>query len=168
MYHRYNLEIRLINLDETAIATQNSHTLNSKTIMITISKNSVKKIQKNAVESFCPTSRTDWRKWLQKNHQSMQSVWLVCHKKKSTLPTISWSDLVDEALCFGWIDSIRKTLDEEKFIQFFSKRKPHGTWSKVNKEKINENFILTDNDLINNQFVLLQSGKKNYFVIRVV
>lgn len=52
------------------------------------------------------------------------------------MPSISWSDAVDEALCFGWIDSVRKTIDEEKFVQFFGKRKPRGTWSKVNKEKV--------------------------------
>ncbi|WP_462255436.1 YdeI/OmpD-associated family protein [Ferruginibacter sp.] len=95
-------------------------------------------MQKNEIETFCPTSQKDWRKWLQKNHASKQAVWLICYKKKYKIPTVVWSDAVDEALCFGWIDSIRKTLDEEKFIQFFSKRKPNGTWSKVNKEKINQ------------------------------
>lgn len=52
------------------------------------------------------------------------------------MPTLSWSEAVDEALCFGWIDSTRKTIDEEKFIQFFSKRKPNSVWSKINKEKV--------------------------------
>ena len=95
-------------------------------------------MEKVEIESVCPTSRGQWRKWLQKNHGKKQSVWLVCYKKQSGTPTISWSDAVNEALCFGWIDSIRKTIDEERFIQFFSKRKPLSTWSKVNKEKINQ------------------------------
>ncbi len=90
------------------------------------------------IEQFYPTSRKDWRRWLKTNHRSKQSVWLVCYKKKSNTPTISWSHAVDEALCFGWIDSVRKSIDDEKFIQFFSKRKPNGTWSKVNKEKIKQ------------------------------
>lgn len=90
------------------------------------------------IETFCPTSRQEWRQWLQENHSSKSSVWLVQYKKKSARPSISWNEAVDEALCFGWIDSIRKTLDEEKFIQFFSKRKPNGTWSKVNKEKMTQ------------------------------
>lgn len=93
---------------------------------------------KESIDTFYPTSQQAWRQWLQENHRSKQSVWLVCYKKKSNIPSISWSDAVDEALCFGWIDSVRKTIDDEKFIQFFSKRKPKGTWSKVNKEKIKQ------------------------------
>jgi uncharacterized protein YdeI (YjbR/CyaY-like superfamily) len=93
---------------------------------------------KEEIETFCPASRNDWRKWLKKNHQSKQSVWLMCYKKKSNVPSISWSDAVDEALCFGWIDSVRKTIDDERFIQFYGKRKPRGTWSKINKEKVKQ------------------------------
>ncbi|MDR6919575.1 YdeI/OmpD-associated family protein [Chryseobacterium sp. 2987] len=81
-------------------------------------------------------TKTEWRQWLQENHQTEQSIWLVCNTKKSSLPTISWSELVDEALCFGWIDSTRKTIDESSFVQLFSKRKPNSTWSKINKGKI--------------------------------
>ena len=92
------------------------------------------------IETFSPTSRQDWRQWLEANHRSKPAVWLVQYKKNAKMPTISWSEAVDEALCFGWIDSVRKSLDEEKFIQFFSKRKPRSTWSKVNKEKI-QRFI---------------------------
>jgi uncharacterized protein YdeI (YjbR/CyaY-like superfamily) len=93
-------------------------------------------MQQNNIPSFCPANRQEWRQWLKKNHSKQQAVWLVHHKKKTGIATITWSEAVDEALCFGWIDSIRKTIDEEKFIQFFSKRKPTGTWSKINKEKI--------------------------------
>jgi uncharacterized protein YdeI (YjbR/CyaY-like superfamily) len=95
-------------------------------------------MEKKEIETFCPTSRQQWRQWLEENYRSKQAVWLVHYKKKSGVPTISWSEAVDEALCFGWIDSVRKTLDSETFVQFFSKRKPNGTWSKVNKEKIRQ------------------------------
>ena len=95
-------------------------------------------MQQKEIETFYPTSQQQWRQWLEENHRSKQAVWLVHYKKKSGVPTISWSEAVDEALCFGWIDSVRKTLDNETFIQFFSKRKPNGTWSKVNKEKIRQ------------------------------
>lgn len=91
---------------------------------------------KTQVKIFCPTSRTAWRKWLKQNHNSKPSVWLVYYKQKSDIPSISWGEAVDEALCFGWIDSKRITLDDDKFMQFFSKRKPNGTWSKINKVKI--------------------------------
>jgi uncharacterized protein YdeI (YjbR/CyaY-like superfamily) len=85
---------------------------------------------------FYPASRKQWRTWLQKNHTKKQSVWLVCYKIKSGRPSITWSDAVDEALCFGWIDSTRKSVNDEMFVQFFSKRKPSSTWSKINKAKI--------------------------------
>src|SRR5687768_8946652 len=88
------------------------------------------------IESFSPTSRAQWRKWLQKNHDKKDAVWLICYKKDSDKPAIPWSDFVDEGLCFGWIDSIRKSIDDEKFMQRFSKRKPNSTWSKINKEKV--------------------------------
>ena len=60
------------------------------------------------------------------------------YKKDTGVPTVSWSNAVDEALCFGWIDSIRKSLDDEKFIQYYSKRKPKSIWSKINKEKVKQ------------------------------
>ena len=88
------------------------------------------------IETFCPTSQREWRQWLMRNHSSKQSVWLVLYKKESGKPTIGWSQAVDEALCFGWVDSKRKPIDGEKFIQFFSRRKSKGTWSKINKEKV--------------------------------
>lgn len=116
-------------------------------------------MQKKEVEIFCPTSQTEWRKWLEENHNSKQSVWLVCYKKKSNKPTIEWSNTVDEALCFGWIDSKRKPIDDEKFIQFFSKRKPKGTWSKVNKEKIKQ---LIDNGLMKKEGLkIIETAKRN-------
>lgn len=88
------------------------------------------------IETFCPANRKEWRRWLQKNHQAKDSVWLVCFKNSANKPTISWAESVEEALCFGWIDSIRKTLDGESFTQFFSKRKPKSGWSKINKAKV--------------------------------
>ena len=54
------------------------------------------------------------------------------------MPTVSWSHAVEEALCFGWIDSLKKTLDDERFIQYYSKRKPKSVWSKINKEKVKQ------------------------------
>lgn len=88
------------------------------------------------IATFCPASRQDWRQWLKENHHVKQSVWLVYYKKKCNVPTITYSDAVDESLCFGWIDSTRKSLDNETFIQFFCKRKPNSVWSKINKGKV--------------------------------
>lgn len=88
------------------------------------------------IESYCPSDQQEWRNWLQKNHIEQQSVWLILYKTNSTKFNLSWSDAVDEALCFGWIDSTRRPIDEEKFIQFYSRRKPKSNWSRINKEKI--------------------------------
>ncbi|GAB3171566.1 YdeI/OmpD-associated family protein [Telluribacter humicola] len=93
-------------------------------------------MQNKEIETFCPTSRHDWRQWLEENHRSKQSIWLIFFKAKSGVPTLSWSEAVDEALCFGWIDSTRRSIDNEKFLQFFCWRKPKSGWSKVNKEKV--------------------------------
>jgi len=87
-------------------------------------------------DTFYPKSRKAWRQWLAKNHKKKQSIWLICYRQKSNVPTITWSDAVDEALCFGWIDSTRKPIDDEKFMQYFSKRKVKSVWSKINKDKI--------------------------------
>lgn len=89
----------------------------------------------NDTQTYCPASKQAWRQWLTDHHALQQAVWLIMYKKETGVPTISWSEAVEEALCFGWIDGKRKPLDEGKFIQFFSRRKPKGTWSKVNKEK---------------------------------
>jgi uncharacterized protein YdeI (YjbR/CyaY-like superfamily) len=87
-------------------------------------------------ETFYPKNRKEWREWLQENHDKKQSVWLIYNKKKSNVPTLIYSEAVDEALCFGWIDSKAKPIDQHTFMQFFSKRKEKSVWSKVNKEKI--------------------------------
>ncbi len=94
--------------------------------------------QEKEVEMFYLATPQEWRLWLQENHRSKQSVWLIHYNKKSGIPTISWSDAVDEALCFGWIDSTRKTLDHERYIQFFCKRKSKSVWSKINKAKVEQ------------------------------
>ena len=70
------------------------------------------------------------------NHNKKEAVWLVFYKIKSQNHNLSWSESVDEALCFGWIDSTKKTIDNEKFKQYFSKRKAKSNWSKINKDKV--------------------------------
>ncbi len=85
-------------------------------------------------EIFYPTNLNDWRNWLEKNHLSKESVWVVLYTKASDKSSITWRDAVDVALCFGWIDSKKIKIDSESSHQFFSKRKAKSTWSKINKE----------------------------------
>lgn len=87
------------------------------------------------------------------------SVWLVLYKKESGMPTIAWDEAVEEALCFGWIDSKRKPVDENKFIQFFSKRKVNGTWSKVNKEKVRQ--LIANGRMTKAGLLSIKTAKKN-------
>lgn len=83
-----------------------------------------------------PTSRQHWRDWLAANHASAGSVWLVLPKKGSGLPGPSLAEAVDEALCFGWIDSLPRKLDDKRSLLLMSRRKPGSNWSAVNKAKI--------------------------------
>jgi uncharacterized protein YdeI (YjbR/CyaY-like superfamily) len=116
-------------------------------------------MKEDDIESICPTNRQQWRNWLQKNHDKKQSVWLIYYKKKSNKPTVSWSDAVNEALCFGWIDSQKKSIDEEKFKQRFSRRKTNSTWSKVNKQKIK---LLTEEGLMTKAGLrMIEAAKQN-------
>ena len=90
----------------------------------------------NEANSFCPSNRLAWRDWLKQNHEKESAVWLIIYKKGSELPNLSWSEAVDEALCFGWIDSTKRPIDSEKYKQYFTKRKAKSPWSKINKEKV--------------------------------
>jgi uncharacterized protein YdeI (YjbR/CyaY-like superfamily) len=111
------------------------------------------------IETFYPKSRQEWRKWLQHNHYKKLSVWLIYYKKNSNAPTVTYSEAVDEALCFGWIDSKSKPLDEHKYMQFFSRRKEKSVWSKVNKEKIER---LTKEGLMTKSgFEIIEKAKQN-------
>lgn len=114
---------------------------------------------KKEIETYCPKSRADWRKWLEKNHQSKHSIWLVYFKSSTKVPSVSWSEAVDEALCFGWIDSTKKTIDKERYMQYFSKRKSNSTWSKINKEKIAK--LIQDNLMRKAGFDSIETAKQN-------
>ena len=81
-------------------------------------------------------NRTEWRSWLKKNHKSAKEIWLVYYKKNSGKPRIPYNDAVEEALCFGWIDSILKSIDEQRFVQRFTPRKPKAQWSATNIERL--------------------------------
>jgi uncharacterized protein YdeI (YjbR/CyaY-like superfamily) len=92
----------------------------------------------NQLESFHAQNRKEWREWLEKNHQISGGVWLVYYKVKSGKSSVKYSEAVKEALCFGWIDSKVKSLDEERYMQIFTPRKPKSVWSKLNKQYIEE------------------------------
>jgi len=82
------------------------------------------------------TNPKDWRDWLKKNYKTEKEIWLVYYKKGTGKPRIEYNDAVEEALCFGWIDSIVKALDEERTAQRFSPRKPKTKYSQANIERL--------------------------------
>jgi uncharacterized protein YdeI (YjbR/CyaY-like superfamily) len=84
---------------------------------------------------YVPT-REAWRKWLQKNSEKEQEIWLIYYKKHTGKPSIPYEDAVEEALCFGWIDSLIRRIDEERYMQKYTPRKPKSTWSKHNVRRV--------------------------------
>jgi len=116
-------------------------------------------MSKQEIEHFYPMTKEHWRKWLEENHIRGDAVWVVFYNKKSTKPTISWSDAVDEALCFGWIDSKAVTIDIESHKHYFCKRKPNSTWSKVNKEKLKQ--LIAANKMTDAGLACIEIAKQN-------
>jgi uncharacterized protein YdeI (YjbR/CyaY-like superfamily) len=93
------------------------------------------------------SDRKNWRAWLEENHSTENEVWLIYFKKHTGKPGISYEEAVEEALCFGWIDSIVRKIDAERYCQKFSPRRENSNWSRLNKkriEKLIENGRMTE------------------------
>ncbi|MBN1159625.1 MAG: YdeI/OmpD-associated family protein [Candidatus Diapherotrites archaeon] len=88
------------------------------------------------IKTLYVTNRKEWRKWLEKNFDKERDIWLIYPKKSSGKKRIIYNDAVEEALCFGWIDSTVKSFDEDHSIQRFSPRNPKSSYSQLNKERI--------------------------------
>lgn len=86
--------------------------------------------------SFHALMRAEWRAWLSEHHERKEGVWLITYKKATGKPTVDYDAAVEEALCFGWIDSKGNKLDEERTMLWFAPRKAKTGWSKPNKERI--------------------------------
>jgi uncharacterized protein YdeI (YjbR/CyaY-like superfamily) len=113
----------------------------------------------NGIQTFHATSRKKWRQWLEKNHEKEKSVWLIIYKKDSEVSSVYYPEAVDEALCFGWIDSKPNKRDEHSYYQFFAKRNPKSNWSRVNKEKVAK---LTEQGLIAPAgYAMIELAKQN-------
>src|SRR5499427_9859682 len=80
---------------------------------------------------FFPTL-ADWRAWLEKHHANTEEFWVGFYKRDSGRPSITWPESVDGALCFGWIDGVRQSIDERRYRIRFTPRKPTSTWSRIN------------------------------------
>ena len=85
---------------------------------------------------FTPRSRSAWRRWLSANHDRVDQVGVVFYKKHVGKPTLSYNDAVEEALCFGWIDGVKKRIDDERYMHRFTPRKPRSRWSETNRKRV--------------------------------
>ena len=104
-------------------------------------------------------NRIHWREWLLENHEQSENLWVQFYKVSSPEPSMRWEEAVQEALCFGWIDGRKKTLDNKSYIQLFSKRKAKSTWSRINKVSV-ENLIASG-QMTEAGLAVIERAKKN-------
>lgn len=88
--------------------------------------------------TFQPKTKADWRDWLHQNHTQESEIWVVLYKKSTGKQTVTLEDVVDEALCFGWIDNMEKRIDEESYVLRLTPRKNKRQWSEINKRRYNK------------------------------
>lgn len=93
------------------------------------------------LNSIHPMSRAEWRDWLAQNHTRKEGIWLIGYKKGTGKPRFEYDEAVEEALCFGWIDSKPNKLDEERSMLWFAPRKAGTGWSKLNKDRVEKLMV---------------------------
>jgi len=90
------------------------------------------------MKTFDARTRDEWRKWLARHHDSESEVWLIFHKRHTGRTSVAYKDALDEALCYGWIDSLVKRLNDDQYARKFTPRKPTSNWSSINVRRYNE------------------------------
>lgn len=93
-------------------------------------------MSRQTASEYLPPTLLDWRNWLTENHASVKGLWVVFGKKGSGVESITLPEAIDEAVCFGWIDSVINSIDEKHYKIYFSPRSPKSNWSGVNKRKV--------------------------------
>lgn len=110
--------------------------------------------------------RSEWRSWLEKNHASSDGIWFVYYKGHTGQPSVSYEDSVDEALCFGWIDSIIRKIDDDKYARKFTARKTDSKWSETNKKRVNK--LIKSGQMTDAGMIKINAAKKNGKWIEVI
>lgn len=90
---------------------------------------------KEGIRTLHDSSSDEWRKWLEKNCQTEKAIWLIVYHKKSKVQSVHWHDAIENALCYGWVDSKAKSRDKESCFLKFTPRNPKSKWGKRNKER---------------------------------
>ena len=106
------------------------------------------------------TDRSHWRDWLAENHDKEEKgIWLIFYKKNTNMPTLEYEQAIEEALCFGWIDSIIKKIDEEKYARKFTPRKAGSVWSELNKKRADK--MIKQGLMTKSGFAKIRISQKN-------
>jgi uncharacterized protein YdeI (YjbR/CyaY-like superfamily) len=104
-------------------------------------------------------NRAEWRLWLENNHISVKEIWLIYYKKHTKKETVNYNEAVEEALCFGWIDSTVKRIDDETYMQRYTPRKTKSIWSLVNKNRVIK--LIEQKKMTKAGLALVEIAKKN-------
>jgi len=110
-------------------------------------------------KDFHPSSRQEWRDWLEENHDQADGIWFVYFKKSANKPRVSYDEVVEEALCFGWIDSLPRKMDERRSKLLFTPRKPRSVWSKLNKTRVEK--LMADGAMTAIGLAKIEAAKKD-------
>ena len=111
------------------------------------------------IPSFQPRTRAEWRKWLAANHDTAKGIQLIIVRKNAEVAGILYSDAVEEALCFGWIDGVTNSVDEQRYKLYMSPRKPESVWSKLNKQRIRK--LIKDGSMTPAGLSKVEAAKKD-------
>lgn len=93
-------------------------------------------------ETLYVTTRREFRRWLELHHAASREIWLVQYKKATGKPSLPYVDAVEEAICFGWIDGLEKSMDSERYALRFSPRRPRSNWTQTNRERARQMIAL--------------------------
>ncbi len=110
-------------------------------------------------KTYYPKNKTAWRNWLQKNHNTAANIWVIIYKKGAGKPTVTYAEVVEEALCFGWIDSKPNKRDAESYFLFIAPRKTKSVWSALNKTRIKK--LLKENLIMPAGLQKIKTAKKD-------
>ncbi len=113
----------------------------------------------NKQENLVVTTRDAWRAWLEKNHDTKREIWLVFYKKHTNRPSLPYEEAVEESLCFGWIDSLVKRVDDDRYVQKFSPRKRNSTWSALNKKRVQK--LIKEGRMTEAGLKAIEAGKQS-------
>lgn len=111
------------------------------------------------MEKVFAQNRNAWRSWLEQNQDKTSEIYLVFYKLSTKKPTVTYEEAVEEALCFGWIDGIRKGIDEETYMNRFTPRKPKSMWSVVNKDRVEK--LIAEGKMTDAGMKMVEIAKQN-------